>query len=151
MEWIPLDHTNIPCKNQKYVDLRLYAPESEKILLDFNPLKISEVPDWIPLWEEWHCYPTPLRIYLQDYEKLLIKYFNRIFPTVDAVDGTPEDYFDQCSIFWIGENDWLKFINEIEKDKSSFTNEETSFYQSLISWIKEALKYTKIIVVKGNR
>ena len=94
-------------KKQKYIELRLYAPESEKILLDFNPLKISEEPDWNPAWEEWHCYPTPLRIYKQDYE-LLIGYFNRIYPTQDAFDGTPEPVFIIGLVRKIGLKSFLK-------------------------------------------
>lgn len=50
--------------NQKYIELRIYAPKSEVVYLDFNPLKISNKSDWNPLWEEWHCYSSPLRIYL---------------------------------------------------------------------------------------
>lgn len=50
-------------QKQKYLELRLYAPKNEKIVLDFNPLKISDKPSWNPSWEEWHCYANPLRIY----------------------------------------------------------------------------------------
>lgn len=65
-------------RNQKYKILRLFAPEDEKILLDFNPLKMSNSPGWNPMWEEWHCYAVPLRIYRQDYE-LLLPYFDKVF------------------------------------------------------------------------
>ena len=47
-------------KSQEYVELRLNAPKSEKICLEFNPLKMSCDPDWNPMWEEWHCYSSPL-------------------------------------------------------------------------------------------
>lgn len=39
-------------RKQKYIKLRLYAPRSEKIALNFNPLKISGEPDWNTTWEE---------------------------------------------------------------------------------------------------
>lgn len=32
-------------KNQTYVELRFHAPKSEKIYLEFNPLKMSFEPD----------------------------------------------------------------------------------------------------------
>ena len=92
MKWLENSETD----KQKKLVLRLYAPEDEKILLDFNPLKESEEPDWNPMWEEWHAYPEPLRIYKQDYE-MLLKYFAVIYPTKDAFDGTQEPEFDVCS------------------------------------------------------
>lgn len=45
-------------EGQEYVELRLNAPKGEKIFLEFNPLKISDTPDWNPMWEEWHCYSS---------------------------------------------------------------------------------------------
>lgn len=135
-------------QKQKYIELRLYAPKSEKILLDFNPLKISDESNWNPMWEEWHCYYTPLRIYKQDYE-LLLDYFN-IYPTKDAFDGTLEPIFDICSDNWIGKDDWYKIINEIEQDIEKFPDNEKKFFGEFIKWLKEVLKYTSIIVVEGN-
>lgn len=61
-------------EKQKELELRLYAPESEVIRLTFNPLKISDEPNWNPQWEEWTCYATPLVIYKQDYE-IMLKYY----------------------------------------------------------------------------
>ncbi len=54
-------------EKQKELELRLYAPESEVIRLTFNPLKMSDEPNWNPQWEEWTCYATSLVIYKQDY------------------------------------------------------------------------------------
>lgn len=136
-------------KKQSYTELRLYAPKNEKILLDFNPLKISDEPDWNPEWEEWHCYATPLRIYKQDYE-LLLEYFDKIYPTKDAFDGSYEQTFDVCFSNWIGKDDWLKIICEIEKDIKDISDEEKPFFIAFINWIKQALNNTDIIVVEGN-
>ena len=82
-------------KGQEYVELRLNAPKGERICLEFNPLKMSGEPDWNPMWEEWHCYASPLRIYKQDYE-ILLGYFNKIYPIKDAFNGTLEPAFDVC-------------------------------------------------------
>lgn len=137
-------------KKQTYKELRLYAPKDEKILLDFEPLRISDNPNWNPMWEEWHCYFTPLRIYKQDYE-LLIDYFNKIYPIKDAFDGTLEPVFDVCFYNWIGKDDWQKIIFEIEKEFDDFSYSEKSFIQDFLEWLKDALKYTTIIVVEGNK
>ena len=136
-------------RKQEYIELRLYAPESERILLDFNPLKFSDEPDWNPAWEEWHCYHTPLRIYKQDYE-LLIDYFNRIYPIKDAFDGTPEPVFDVVNYNWIGRDDWLRIISGIEQDLDNISDDKKPFFINFLEWIKEALNYTSIIVVEGN-
>lgn len=136
-------------KKQKYIVLRLHAPKSEKILLDFNPLKISNAPNWNPAWEEWHCYSTPLRIYKQDYERL-IDYFNRIYPIKDAFDGTLEPVFDVCFDNWIGKEDWIKIITEIEQELDSFSVDKKLFFEDFLKWLKEALSFSSIIVVEGN-
>lgn len=136
-------------EGQEYVELRLNAPESEKIFLEFNPLKISDTPDWNPKWEEWHCYRSPLRIYSQDYE-LLVDYFNKIYPIMDAFDGTLEQAFDICFDNWIGKSDWLRIIFEIEHDLNCVIHGKRVFLVDFLEWLKEALKHTSIIVVTGN-
>lgn len=136
-------------RNQKYIELRLYAPKDEKILLDFNPLKISNKPDWNPAWEEWHCYAMPLRIYKQDYE-LLLDYFSKIYPIKDAFDGTIAPVFDVCFDNWIGKDDWFKVISEVEQDLENVSYDKKSFFIDILEWLKEALNYTSIIVVEGN-
>ena len=145
MAWLNLNSY----ERQEYVELRLNAPKAEKILLEFNPLKISDTPDWNPAWEEWHCYRNPLRIYQQDYE-ILVDYFNKIYPIKDAFDGTLEQEFSVCFDNWIGKNDWIKIIFEIEKDLNGVLDGERIFLTGFLEWLKEALKYSSIIVVEGN-
>lgn len=136
-------------KKQKYKELRLYAPQNEKIVLEFNPLKISDEPNWNPVWEEWHCYAVPLRIYEQDFE-LLLDYINKIYPTKDAFDGTPEAAFDVCFDNWIDKEDWLKVISAIEQEFKNISEDRKPFYRDFLEWLREALHYTSIIVVEGN-
>lgn len=138
-------------REQKEIELRLYAPKSEKIRLDFNPLKLSDIPDWNPAWEEWHAYVSPLVVYEQDYTMLLMDYFNIIYPTKDAFDGTPEFCFDICFDNWIGADDWKKIITEIQKDFGGFEPDRKRFYADFLNWLEEALNYTDIIVVEGNQ
>lgn len=137
-----------PCEyeKQKFTVLRLYAPENEKIFLDFEPLKFS---DGEPLWEDWHCYAMPLRIFKQDYE-LLLHYFNRVFPVKDPIDGNVQPYFDVCSDNMIGADDWLKIICEIERDMETVPDNEKAFLLRFVKWLREALKYTSVIVAEGN-
>lgn len=138
-------------KEQREVELRLYAPKSEVIELTFYPLKISEEPDWNPQWEEWHAYAMPLVIYEQDYTILLEDYFAKMYPTKNAFDGTPEPCFDFCFDNWLGTDDWKKVITEIEKDLDNFPADRKTFYTDFLNWLKEALQHTTIIVVEGNQ
>ena len=144
MVWI-----NPKYERQEYLELRLNAPEGEKILLEFNPLKTSDTADWNPTWEEWHCYGHPLRIYQQDY-KCLVDYFNKIYPIMDAFNGTLEQAFDVCFDNWIGKSDWVRIILEIEQDLNCILDGEKTFLMDFLEWVKEALKHTSIIVVEGN-
>lgn len=157
---VPLGLVEVNCKNmvwlnpndyeeQEYVELRLNAPKDERIFLEFNPLKTSDEPDWNPMWEEWHCYSSPLRIYKQDYE-LLIAYFNKIYPVRDGFDGTFAQAFDVCFGDWIEKSDWLRIIYEIEQDLNCVCDGEKLFLIDFLEWLKEALKHTSIIVVEGN-
>ncbi|MCD7995267.1 MAG: BdrN protein [Clostridia bacterium] len=146
MIWLKLND----CRNQIYKELRLYTPKNEKILLNFNPLKISEEPNWNPSWEEWHCYAVPLRIYRQDYD-LLVDYFNRVYPLKNAFDGTLESAFGVCFDNWICKDDWLKIISEIEQDLENMPDEKKLFFMAFLEWLKNALNHTSIIVVEGNQ
>ncbi len=87
--------------------------QKRKIFLDFNPLRISHAPDRNPMWEEWHCYLHPLRIYKQDHE-LLLDYFSRIYPIKDAFGKTVEPVFDVSFDNWIGKDGWRRVMDEIE-------------------------------------
>lgn len=86
-----------------------------------------------------------LRLYAPKDEKILLD-----FEPKDAFDGTLEPVFNVCSYNWIGKDDWQKIIFEIEKEFDDFSNVEKSFFQDFLEWLKEALKYTTIIVVEGN-
>ena len=77
-------------------------------------------------------------------------YFNKIYPIKDAFDGTLEQEFSVCVDNWIGKNDWIKIIFEIEKDLNGVLDGERIFLTGFLEWLKEALKYSSIIVVEGN-
>ena len=145
MAWL----TSAATEKQKYLELRLNAPKDERILLDFNPLKTSDIPNWEAKWKDWHCYNNPLRVYFQDYE-FLLSYFKGIYPFVDTSDGTLRQELDICFDNWIEKNDWLKIIEEIEVDLNYVSDSERKFLRDFIEWLKEALKHTTIIVVEGN-
>lgn len=146
MVWLDLNNP----QEQTYVTLRLNAPESEIIRLDFQPLKMSRKPEWNPMWEEWHCYRAPLRIYKQDYE-ILLDYFGRIYPIQDAFNGTLEPVFDVCFSNWIGKSDWLRIMGEIERDLDCVNDSKRSFLTGFLAWVKTALIDTSVIVVEGNQ
>ncbi len=136
-------------KSQEYVELRLNAPKTEKICLEFNPLKMSCSPDWNPIWKERRRHTSPLRIYKQDYE-LLLGYFDKIYPVKDAFDRTLELAFDVCFYNWIGKSDWFRIIDEIERDLNRVHNGKKALLTDFLAWVKKALEHTPIIVVEGQ-
>ncbi len=147
MEWLNSDEID----KQKYLVLRLYSLEDELVLLDFYPLRESDEPNWDPMPEDWINYSEPLRIYKQDYTRLLLEYFAVIYPTKDAFDGTSSPEFDVCFDNWIGKDDWNRILDEIENHLDEHDQKERDFLNAFIRWIKEVLKYTNIIVVLGNQ
>lgn len=72
---------------------RLYAAPKEKIFLQFLPLRPI---DGEPKWEDWNCYRSTLRLYLDDFQKLLIPYFDLLFPLSDPITGEKQNSFDPC-------------------------------------------------------
>ena len=145
MVWL----NSVDYKNQEYMELRLNAPLYENIRLDFNPLKISDVSGHEPNWKDWHCYRKPLRVYSPDFD-ILVSYFNKAYPIIDASDNTQRDRFDVCFDNWIKKDYWIKIIHNIEVDLINFSKVEQEFLKIFIDWIKEALQHTSVIVVEGN-
>lgn len=136
-------------KKQEYIELSLNARLGEHIRLDFNPLKTSEIADVSPSWKDWHCYRNPLRVYSPDFD-ILVSYFNKAYPIIDASDNTQRDRFDVCFDNWIKQDAWIKIIHNIEFDLINYSKVEQDFLKTFIDWIKEALQHTSIIVVEGN-
>ena len=145
MVWL----NSVDYKNQEYMELRLNAPLYENIRLDFNPLKISDVSSHEPSSKDWHCYRKPLRVYSPDFD-ILVSYFNKAYPIIDASDNTERDSFDVCFDNWIKQDDWIKIIHNIEVDLINSSKVEQEFLKIFIAWIKEALQHTSVIVVEGN-
>ena len=81
---------------------------------------------------------------------MLLGYFEKIYPTKDAFNGTPELAFDVCFDNWIGKSDWKIIIDEINKDIDNHSENEKEFFLKFLEWLDEALTYTNIIVVEGN-
>lgn len=142
-------YSNSKYSNEKpnYKINRLYSNKKEKICLMFHPLFITGKD---PMWEDWNCYKYPMMIYMTDYQKLLIPYFEKIFPLKDPIDDTVQEYFDVCFDNWIGKSDWIKFINLIKADLDKKSESEKKFYFEVISWLETALTETDVIVVEGN-
>lgn len=136
--------------NREYKRLSAYAESSEKIVIWLEPLKMSSEPDWNPQWEEWHCYYDPLVIPLSDFKCLLYPYFNKVYPTYDAFDGTLNESFDFCFDNWICKKDWEIIASAVRADLSNFSKPERGFYTTFLEWLDEALKHTSIIVAEGN-
>lgn len=138
-------------EERKPILLRLYdsSPENSP-RLTFNPLKISDVPDWNPVPEEWNCCSEPLIVYFEDYKRLLKSYFALMFPTKDAFDGTPEPVFDELYWNWLNKEDWNKALLAIKNDLPKFSPEERGFYEAFLRWFDEALELSNIIICESN-
>lgn len=131
--------------------LKLYhRSEGDSPCLTFNPLKISNEPDWNPMFEEWHCCSEPMIIYFEDYNHLLKSYFALMFPTKDAFDGTPEPIFDEIYYNWLSAEDWNKALSAIKRDLPKFSPEERKFYEAFLKWFDEALGLSSIIICESN-
>ncbi len=138
-------------EKQRYKVLRLYEPSEGNLpALTFNPLKISDKPDWNPAPEDWSCCSEPLRVYFKDYKRLLKSYFALMFPTKDAFDGTPEPVFDELYWNWLGAEDWNKALSAIRRDMPKFSLEEREFYEAFLKWFDEALSLSNIIIAESN-
>ena len=145
MVWLkPRDY-----KKPEYMELRRNAPLGDHIRLDFNPLNINDISNSSSSWNDWHCYRKPLRVYSPDFD-MLVSYFNKAYPIIDASDNTERDSFDVCFDNWIKEDDWIKIIRNIEVNLINFSYVEQEFLKTFIAWIKEALQHTSVIVVEGN-
>ena len=99
--------------------------------------------------KDWHYYRDPLRVYSPDFD-ILVSYFNKVYPIIDASDNTERDSFDVCFDNWIKQDDWLTIIRDIERDLANLSIEEQKFLNAFIAWIQDALQYTSVIVVEGN-
>lgn len=144
---------NYETEKQRECVLRIYAPMEEKIRLTFNPVKMSDEPDWNPAYEDWNSYENPLVIYKQDFD-IVVCHIEKAFPTKDAFDGTEEPRFVVYEPFWLGRSDWKKIVDyvnsELECEESKHSKEENEFLIEFRDWIQEALKHSEIIVVEGN-
>lgn len=136
---------------RKPLELRLYdRSEGNAPCLKFEPLKISDKPDWNPMPEDWSCCSEPLIVYFEDYRRLLKSYFALMFPTKDAFDGTSEPAFDELYWNWLSAEDWHKALSAIESDLPTFTSEERCFYEAFLDWFGEALELSNIIICESN-
>lgn len=145
MKW--LENAN----ERKFLEIRLYdKPAGYAPCLKFEPLRISDKPDWDPMPEEWSCCSEPLIVYFEDYRRLLKKYFALMFPTKDAFDGTPEPVFDELYWNWLGAEDWRKALFAIERDLPKFSHGERIFYEAFLKWFNEALELSNIIICESN-
>lgn len=145
MKWIDGSHERKP------LTLRLYDKSvGNAPCLKFEPLKISDKPDWNPMPEEWNCCSEPLVVCFEDYRRLLKGYFALMFPTKDAFDGTPEPSFDELYWNWLSAEDWHKALCAIESDLTKHPAEEQDFYRAFLKWFGEALKLSNIIICESN-
>lgn len=147
--WLPAG--NGKGRDQTFIRLRYKIQPEPRPFLTLQPVRISDDPDWNPLWEDWHCYLVPLTIDIADYQRLLAGYFEQIFPTRDAFDGRPLNSLDFCSDSWLGAKDWRTILAAIQKDMGEMSRRKRNFYDTFLRWVEAALTHTDIIIVDGNQ
>jgi len=129
------------------MNLRCYSTNRQKICLTFLPCRY----DANISWDNWHQCDDPLKIYAEDYEKLLLGYLKKVFPLglINPMCNSKQSTFDLCSDNWISTDIWLEIIDDIKANPVSIQIEE-DFYNSFIEWISEQLKNWDMIVVESN-
>lgn len=128
------------------MQLICYSTETEKIWLKFWPCQCDENISW----ENWHQCSDPLTIYETDYSKLLLPYFQMVFPLADPTNGEIQESFDVCSENWIDKNAWQTIMCAIEANMTTIEKERI-FYHAFYDWIQEQLKKWDIIEIEGNQ
>lgn len=138
------------------LELKIYPENKSHPGFTFEPVNIylqgehKANEQYEPYFEEWHNYPEPLVIGIEEYTKLLEKYINMMYPTEDAYDHHPEPWFDSFGYNFISASDYEKLIKGIEDDFDSFSDEECGFYRKFLEWLKTALEKTDVIVISSN-
>lgn len=127
---------------------RLYAPQNEIVCLKFFPLCRKNVN---PQWEDWHCYRSVLTILKEDYRRLLLPYFNEVFPVKDPISGELQVGLNICFDNWIPKDTWSMWLSLIQGELQQKTALEHAFYQELLAWVETALTFTDVIIVEGNQ
>ncbi|MDO4943736.1 MAG: hypothetical protein Q4E74_00890 [Ruminococcus sp.] len=135
------DHTQI------ITQLHLYSDKKEKIFLEVIPVRVPENGDI--MWEDWNFYDS-LMIFQTDYNKLIVPYLNAIFPVKDPDDGEIQEYFDVCSLNWLGTADCERLIDIIKSDMEKYADDEKAFLNEFIRFLQHCLTISNIVLIEGN-
>ena len=134
----------------KATDVRMYSADSEKVFLEFKPARMPDSGEM--QWEDWNCYDSVF-VYKADYERLLVPTLEKLFPLEDPDPngwGTQE-YFDVCSLNWLGADKWKEFIAQLEQLRQALTEEEQMFMDTLLPMFRGFLSLSEIICIEGNQ
>lgn len=66
-----------------------------------------------------------------------MRFFKKVYPFVDASDGTLRQELYLCFDNWIEKNDWLKIVNEIENNLEHVSDSERKFLSDFINRTKK--------------
>jgi hypothetical protein len=71
------------------MDLICYGNKNEKVRLEFSPCRKTQN----IMWEDWN-YCEHLFVYRTDYDELLVKFIEKIFPLYEVENDEFQDKFD---------------------------------------------------------
>lgn len=133
----------------KVTELRLYSEDREKIELEFKPVNLPENGDI--QWEDWNCYDS-LRIFITDYERLLIPLIDKLFPVTDPdpMGWGVQERFDATDLNWFGSEDRQKLISLIEERAQEVNADEKEFYAEVLKFLRGYTEISEYFCIEGN-
>ncbi|MBQ2581129.1 MAG: hypothetical protein II574_05825 [Ruminococcus sp.] len=136
-------------ETHKATDVRLYSADSEKIFLEFKPVREQNGKEL--QWVDWNCYDSVF-VYQTDYNKLLVPALEKLFPLQDPdpLGWGMQDCFDATSMNWLGADKWNEYISALEQSRETLNKEEQMFIDTLLPMFRSFTEKSGIICVEGN-
>ena len=134
----------------KATDVRMFSPDSEKIFLEFKPVRFT--PGKEMQWEDWNCFDS-LFVYRTDYERFLTPALEEMFPIEDPdpLGWGTQECFDAMGPNFIGREDWIRFIHALEAKYGTLRNDEKMFMDKVIPILRSFLDISDCFCVDGNQ
>ncbi|MBO4473987.1 MAG: hypothetical protein IK020_03015 [Clostridiales bacterium] len=136
--------------DHKVTDIRLYSDDSERILLEFKPVRMPSKKGDL-YWEDWNHYDS-ICIYKTDYDRLLLPAITSLFPVTDPDPkgfGIQES-LDLTTINFFGKEDWQKLIDNLTGCMEKADETEAEFYRSVIGFLNDFMTVSDWYCIEGN-
>lgn len=130
-------------------DIRYLSSDDELIYYEFKPVRIPETG---MMYEDWNCYDS-FKIYITDFDALLFKTINSVFPVNDP---DPNGYgvqkcFDKCSNNFFSIEDWSKIIQLLTELVDNTDESTGEFYKVCVQYMNAYMKISDSFCIDSNR